>query len=141
MERFILVISTKEKLMDKAEDFSRMETATLVSGEMVQALARAVTTIQMVDGTKARCLTVALMVLGSSSVNLLSTWASSVRDNFLDLAKFVVLMAFMRVIFHKISGQALDGTSTAERVFSLKECGSLIRKTAEENKSTSSKTR
>jgi hypothetical protein len=55
MERFIQVIFTREKLTDKAEDFSRMETVTLESGGMVQALVKAVTTIQMVVGTKARC--------------------------------------------------------------------------------------
>ena len=65
MERFIQVIFTREKLTDKAEDFSRMETVTLESGGMVQALVKAVTTIQMVVGTKARCWTVALTVLGS----------------------------------------------------------------------------
>lgn len=55
MERFIQVIFTREKLTGKAEDFSRMETVTLESGGMVQALVRAVTTIQMVGVTKARC--------------------------------------------------------------------------------------
>ncbi len=55
MERFTQVTSIRVRLTVKAEDFSKMETATLENGGTVQALVREVTTIQIVDGTKARC--------------------------------------------------------------------------------------
>jgi hypothetical protein len=65
MERFILVIFTREKLMVRAEDFFRMETATRENGETAQALVKAVITTRMAVDTKARCLTAHLTALGS----------------------------------------------------------------------------
>lgn len=55
MERYILDIFTRAKLTDKEGDYSKMEIATLVNGEMAQALDREATTTPMVADTKVIC--------------------------------------------------------------------------------------
>lgn len=55
MERYILDIFTRAKLTDKEGDYSKMGIATLVNGEMAQALDREATTTPMVADTKVIC--------------------------------------------------------------------------------------